>query len=873
MKIIKRDGTINNFEVDKIKNAILKACQEIGKDMSDSEILNIVMNVVSNINSYMEENKLTEINVEQIQDFVEKNLSDYKDILIAYKNYRRERNRIRDTKTDIMKTVKAIGVETDRDNANVGNNFSAKLLRIASESNKWTQTSSVIPKEMAKLHENGDLYFHDLDSYNLTTNCTGEDEYLLLRDNTNGQNSWKKFSELNKYFTEENKVNNTNNNVETVRVNNISTLGRLGFTNIRYISRRKLNENEKMYKLNTRRNKGIYCTGEHKIPVIRDGKEVLLEAKQIMKGDKLLLAKNITSANKDSEEIIRIDIIDGYNGYVYDLETDEHWFSVNDYIVHNCLHVPTRKMLTEGFNTGYGTIKRPQRIESAAELSCILLQASQNDCFGGQSHPNFDNDMGLFVEPTRQEIKNEYLSLGIDNDEKVEEKVEKRIHQAMQAVVYNLNSMHSRAGSQVPFSSVNIGIPESKDAALVCKVFLEEYNKGLGNGEQPIFPNIIFRVKDGVNAKEGDPYYYLYELACKVAAKHMNPTFMNINADFNKEYYDKGYIPATMGCRTYLMSNINGEPGTEGRGNIAPITMNLPRMGLQANGSIEKFYEILDKRLIQSRDCLLHRYSILKELKVKDLPFVAGQKLMKGSENLSMNDSIEPILKQGTWGIGFIGLAETLIALTGKHHGEDGNSRKLGYEIIKHIRDFCDKTTKEFKLNFSAYATPAEGLSGKFISKDIKIFGKIKGITDKKYYTNSFHVPVGYQISIKEKIDIEAPYHKLCNGGHISYIELDNCPSSEVIKSIVDYAFNNTNIGYFGINFHIKYCKDCGTYLLNEQDTCPKCNSKNIQGISRVTGYLSLDERFAPEDSFGKGAEKADRISHNKKEKFISYKR
>ena len=547
MKIIKRDGTINNFEVDKIKNAISKACQEIGKDMSDSEILNIVMNVVSNINSYMEENKLTEINVEQIQDFVEKNLSDYKDILIAYKNYRRERNRIRDTKTDIMKTVKAIGVETDRDNANVGNNFSAKLLRIASESNKWTQTSSVIPKEMAKLHENGDLYFHDLDSYNLTTNCIGEDEYLLLRDNTNGQNSWKKFSELNKYFTEENKVNNTNNNVETVRVNNISTLGRLGFTNIRYISRRKLNENEKMYKLNTRRNKGIYCTGEHKIPVIRDGKEVLLEAKQIMKGDKLLLAKNITSANKDSEEIIRIDIIDGYNGYVYDLETDEHWFSVNDYIVHNCLHVPTRKMLTEGFNTGYGTIKRPQRIESAAELSCILLQASQNDCFGGQSHPNFDNDMGLFVEPTRQEIKNEYLSLGIDNNEKVEEKVEKRIHQAMQAVVYNLNSMHSRAGSQVPFSSVNIGIPESKDAALVCKVFLEEYNKGLGNGEQPIFPNIIFRVKDGVNAKEGDPYYYLYELACKVAAKHMNPTFMNINADFNKEYYDKGYIPATMG--------------------------------------------------------------------------------------------------------------------------------------------------------------------------------------------------------------------------------------------------------------------------------------------------------------------------------------
>ena len=594
-----------------------------------------------------------------------------------------------------MKVIKKIGVETDRDNANVGNNFSSKLLRIASESNKWHNLYNM-PKHLAKAHELGELYFHDLDSYNLTTNC---------------------------------------------------------------------------------------------------------------------------------------------------------------------LHIPTGEVLSRGFNTGYGTIKAPKRIETAAELSCILLQSTQNDMFGGQSHPDFDNDMAQFIEPTRNEIREELLELGIEEkrlDDLVEKKLRSRIHQAMQGVVYNLNTMHSRAGSQVPFSSVNLGIPNSNDAALICEIFLREYEKGLGKGEQPIFPNIIFRVKKGVNREQDDPYYYLFKIACEVASKRMNPTFMNIDADFNKEYYDKGYIPATMGCRTYLMKNVNGEPGCKGRGNIAPITINLPRIGIEANKDINKFFEILQNRLTLAKEALLHRYSILKKLKVKDLPFVAGQGLMRGSEDLMPDDSIEPILKQGTWAIGFIGLAETLYALIGSHNGETDEARNLGLKIIKFIREYTDKLVEETQLNWSCYATPAEGLSGKFIKKDKKIYGIIKGITDKEYYTNSFHIPVNYNISIKDKIDIEAPYHKLCNAGHISYIELDDSPSPEVIMEIINYAYKRTNISYIGINFHIRYCKECGTSIENNLNSCPKCNSKNIQGISRVTGYLSLDERFGP----GKYEERLDRRSH-----------
>ncbi|KAJ49861.1 ribonucleoside-triphosphate reductase [Clostridium tetanomorphum] len=693
LHVVKRDGRKAPFDSTKVTNAIKGASEEIGYNLKESEFIDLTQRIIKKL----EEANAKEISVEEIQNIVEETLLDnnYKEIGKAYANYRKERTKIREIKSDLMKAIEKIGIETDRDNANVGNNFSSKLLRIASESNKWHNLYTM-PKRLAKAHENGDVYYHDLDSYNLTTNC---------------------------------------------------------------------------------------------------------------------------------------------------------------------LHIPTKEVLLRGFNTGYGYIRPPKRIESACELSCILLQSTQNDMFGGQSHPDFDNDMAVFIESTRIEIRKELQEIGLDSlkiEELVEKRLRKNISQAMQGIVYNLNTMHSRAGSQVPFSSINIGIPKSKDAALICEIFLKEYEKGLGKGEQPIFPNIIFRVKKGVNKNPQDPYYYLYKLACKVASNRMNPTFMNMDADFNLEYYEKGYMPATMGCRTRVQSNVNGEPVVKGRGNIAPTTLNLPRLGIVAKGDINKFFTLLDNKLNLAKESLLHRYEVLKRLRVKDLPFVAGQSLMAGSEGLMPEDSIEPILKQGTWAIGFIGLAETLTALIGEHHGESEKARKLGIKIIQYIRDFTDKVTKETSLNWSCYATPAEGLSGKFIVQDKKIFGEIKEVTDKNYYTNSFHVPVGYSISIKDKISIEAPYHKICNGGHITYIELDDYPTEDVIMDILNYAYEETNINYIGINFHIRYCKECGTYLPNNENNCFKCGSFNIQGISRVTGYLSLDERFGA----GKVAERKDRISH-----------
>ncbi|MDR0739862.1 MAG: anaerobic ribonucleoside-triphosphate reductase [Mycoplasmataceae bacterium] len=651
--VIKRDGRKIRFHDSKISDALNKAAEGTASDIKASDIKLVKDYVIELLDKADKEG----FEVEEIQDIVVQALNEKGHHKLAkdYNLYRRERTHQRERRTDLMKVISKIGIETDRDNANVGNNFSAKLLRIASEANKWHVLLSVLPEHMAKAHELGDVYIHDLDSYNLTVNC---------------------------------------------------------------------------------------------------------------------------------------------------------------------LHIPTKKMLTEGFNTGYGTINPPKHIEVAAELLCIILQATQNDMFGGQSHPNFDNDLAPFVKLSRIEIERKFKDLGIpekDLEKKIVHELIKKVNQAMQAVVYNLNTMHSRAGSQVPFSSINIGIPDSPEAAMICQSFLEQYLKGMGQGEQPIFPNIIFRVKKGINRDPKDPYYYLFQIACHVASQRMNPTFMNIDADFNKEYYDKGYMPATMGCRTYIMSNVNGEPGVEGRGNNAPATINLPRIAIMANGDLQKFWELFDEKIELAKDQLLHRHDVLKKLKVKDLPFVAGQRLMKGSENLSLEDSIGPIMKNGSWGIGFIGLAETLKSLLGKHHGESEEARELGLKIIGHLRDKCDEYKAKYKMNFSCYATPAEGLSGKFTKQDKVRFGNLPWIISKGFYTNSYHVPVDHPLSFAEKLEIEAPYHKLCNGGHISYVEFDSYPTGEMIENIVRWAYENTNINYIGMNFHIRYCRDCAAKANQER--------------------------------------------------------
>lgn len=694
-RVIKRDGKIEAFEIGKIVKAISKACNDGLLIIHDEDLLYDMIRM----NLFNSEEELT---VEELHNVVIHCLIEHgeKEVADNYKSYRIERNKIREKKSNIMKTIIELGKETDRDNGNVGNNFSAKLLRIASEANKWAMLASM-DKEMAKHHENGDYHIHDLDSFNLTVNC---------------------------------------------------------------------------------------------------------------------------------------------------------------------LHLPMEKLLKNGFNTGYGTLNSPKRIESAAMLSCIMLQSAQNDQFGGVALPDFDIAMAPYVELTREEERRFFIEAGMDIDEKyVENRTKYRVDQAMQSIICNLNTMHSRAGSQVPFSSLNIGIPrgkneqEEKDSALICESIIKAYMNGMGKNEACIFPNIIFRTKEGVNLNPGDKYYYLFELACESAAKRMNPTFCSLDADINLPFYEKGVLIDIMGCRTRVADNINGEETPIGRGNIAPVTLNLVRLAIKAGrGNINKFFDLLSEMLVDAEKNLMYRYDVLKRLKVSDLPFNAGQHLMVGSEGLSNGDSIEPLLKQGSWAIGFLGLAECLTMLTGKHHGESEESLELGLAIVKHIREYCDGAKKRHQLNFSCYATPSEGLSGRFPVIDRAKYGVIKGVTDKDYYTNSCHIPVGFNISMKEKMEIEAMFQPLCNGGHIAYIELDTYPTGKQIEKIISTTFkHNKGLDYMAVNFHIKYCKKCGEYLEDYEDVC-KCGCEDIQGISRITGYLALDERFGK----GKSAERKDRVSH-----------
>lgn len=499
-----------------------------------------------------------------------------------------------------------------------------------------------------------------------------------------------------------------------------------------------------------------------------------------------------------------------------------------------CLQIPLGDLLSNGFDNGHGFIRPPKRPASAAALAAIILQSSQNDMHGGQAFPFFDTDMAKFM-------------VGATEDE---------IYQAMEAFIYNLNSMHSRAGAQVPFSSLNIGADTDPLAQAVTRNVLKAYEKGLGRGENPVFPNIIFRVKEGINLNEGDPNYDLFKLAIRVASRRLNPTFSFLDSSFNSPF---GTEASYMGCRTRVMSNVNGKESPVGRGNLSFTTINLPRIAIKSGGSIEVFYRELDKILKLTIDQLLHRFKIQANLKVKDMPFLMGQGLWMDSQNLNSNDAIQDVIKHGTVSVGFIGLAETLVALTGLHHAESEKANNLGHEIVSFMRDKMDQAAGEYKLNFSLLATPAEGLSGRFVKMDRKEYGLIPGVTDKEYYTNSFHVPVSHDIGIYEKISIEGKYHKYCNAGHISYVELPAPPihNLEAIESIVRHM-KDSDIGYAGINFPVDYCMGCSHTGVINQDDCPVCGSIDIKRVRRITGYLSTVDRF----NDAKQAELMERKSH-----------
>lgn len=543
-----------------------------------------------------------------------------------------------------------------------------------------------------------------------------------------------------------------------------------------------------------------------------------------------------------------------------------------------CTQIELRKLFKDGFNTGHGRLRAPKSIGSYAALAAIAIQSNQNDQHGGQSVVDFDYAMAEGVRYTYQK----YLKEGYEICERLNdlkdkawildyaiEKTTRDTYQAMEGFIHNLNTMHSRAGAQVPFSSINYGTDTSWEGRLAIEQLLLATEAGLGHGETPIFPIQIFRVKEGVNYNPDDPNYDLFKLAMKVSAKRLFPNFAFIDAPFNLQYYKPGHPEtevAYMGCRTRVMGNVY-DPSREiapGRGNLSFTSINLPRLAIVVDGDIPQFFKLLDGMLDKTMQQLLDRYEIQASRVVKNFPFLMGEGVWMDSDKLRPDDEVGEVLKHGTLSIGFCGLAECLVALTGHHHGEDEASQELGLKIVKYIRNYCDEKSKQFGMNVTCLATPAESLAGRLLRADRKEFGIIKGVTDRDYYTNSFHVPVYYHLPALKKIDIEAPYHALTNAGHISYVELDGDPTKNLaaFERVVRHM-KEAGIGYGSINHPVDRDPVCGyNGIIN--DVCPCCGRSEADGvpferIRRITGYLvgTLDKW-----NDAKRAEERDRVKH-----------
>ena len=591
-----------------------------------------------------------------------------------------------------------------------------------------------------------------------------------------------------------------------------------------------------------------------------------------------------------------------------------------------CTQIDLTQLFKGGFSTGHGVLREPQDIGSYSALACIAIQSNQNDQHGGQAIASFDYDMAPGVAKTyikeyrralgaalelllnhdaaNEEARNIICQIGNEigakptlkpnkefddalrerlaamSDEATAERIihyatergyretERRTYQAMESFIHNLNTMHSRAGAQTPFSSINYGMDTSPEARMVMRNLLLATESGLGNGETPIFPIQIFRVKEGVSYNPGDPNYDLFRLAIRVSAKRLFPNFSFVDAPFNLKYYKPGHHEteiAYMGCRTRVIGNVY-DPTREvcnRRGNLSFTSINLPRIAIESHGDIDKFFEMLDERMDLVFEQLDERFEIQARKKVRNYPFLMGEGVWLDSEKLSWDDEVREVLKHGTLSVGFIGLAETLVALIGEHHGQSERAQQLGLKIIGHMRERCDARSEEKKLNYTLLATPAEGLSGRFVKIDQKRYGKIEGVTDREYYTNSFHIPVYYPISAFDKIRLEAPYHALTNAGHISYIEMDGDPTKnlDAFEAVVR-AMHDAGIGYGSINHPVDRDPVCG-YNGIIGDVCPQCGRQeeevHFERIRRITGYLvGTLERF----NDGKRAEEHDRVHH-----------
>lgn len=590
-----------------------------------------------------------------------------------------------------------------------------------------------------------------------------------------------------------------------------------------------------------------------------------------------------------------------------------------------CTQIDIVELFKGGFSTGHGVLREPQDIQSYSALACIAIQSNQNDQHGGQSIVNFDYGMApgvhktfvktyrarlsgalelladdangddtaramlkalkeLGLEPTLERTEAydtaEHALLLQKTDEATARRIadfaqhrawedtDRRTFQAMEAFIHNLNTMHSRAGAQTPFSSINYGMDTSPEARMAIRNLLTATENGLGGGETPIFPIQIFRVKEGVNYNPGEPNYDLYRQAIKTSAKRLFPNFSFVDAPFNLKYYKPGHPEteiAYMGCRTRVIGNVY-DPTREvcnRRGNLSFTSINLPRLAIETHGDVERFFKLLDERIDLVIGQLNERFEIQARKRVKNFPFLMGEHVWMDSEKLGWDDEVREVLKHGTLSIGFIGLAETLKALLGKHHGESMAAQNLGLEIIGHMRRRMDDESQKTHMNYTLIATPAEGLSGRFVKMDRERYGSIPGVTDREYYTNSFHIPVYYPISAFDKIRLEAPYHELTNAGHISYVEMDGDPTQnlDAFEAVVR-CMHDAGIGYGSINHPIDRDPVCGFNGIIG-DTCPCCGRAeeevHFERIRRITGYLvGTLERF----NNGKRAEERDRVKH-----------
>ncbi|MDY4613695.1 MAG: anaerobic ribonucleoside triphosphate reductase [Sodaliphilus sp.] len=564
-----------------------------------------------------------------------------------------------------------------------------------------------------------------------------------------------------------------------------------------------------------------------------------------------------------------------------------------------CVQHPLNKVLENGFVAGHGESRPAKRIETASVIACISMETAQNEMHGGQAIPAFDFYLAPFVRKSYiEEVKNVEALTGSDlsslYDAEIDDFIEKpldfltgeqrakqhainrtvsRVHQAMEAFIHNMNTIHSRGGNQVVFSSINYGTDTSAEGRCIIRELLRSTYEGVGNGSTAIFPIQIWKKKRGVSYLPGDRNYDLYQYACKVTARRFCPNFVNLDATFNQhelwraddpERYN--YEIATMGCRTRVFENRFGPKTSIGRGNISFSTINIVRLAIECMGVKNKedrenlFFAKLDKALEVTAKQLHERFQFQKTAMVKQFPLLMAQ-LWNGASELKPNDTIESVINQGTLGIGFIGLAECLIALVGKHHGESEEAQKLGLKIVTYMRDRALSFSEQYQHNYSILATPAEGLSGKFTKRDRKDFGEIPGVTDKAYYTNSNHVPVYYRCSPKHKAEVEAPYHDLTRGGHIFYVEIDGdaTHNPEAIANVVD-LMDKYNIGYCSVNHNRNRCMDCGYEDATEDlKECPHCHSTRIDKLQRITGYLvGTTDRW----NSGKLAELNDRVVH-----------